>query len=224
MSRQIVTTADGSHTVHLHGSNVMYHSHHGAIQESLHVFISAGLHHIAMSDNSHPIRIFEVGFGTGLNVLLTYIEAVKASQPIHYTAVENDPLSPQEYEALNYEQFLSCTPGILREIHAAPWNLAHKLSDFFTLRKLQIDLQDFSADDPFHLIYYDAFAPAAQPELWTEQVFGQLFHMLLPGAALVTYCSKSDVQRAMKSAGFKVQKLTGPKGKREMIRGIRSVD
>lgn len=218
MKKEIIITADGSNTVAIPEMNVTYHSHHGAIQESVHVFIEAGLRYISgRLERRDTLRIFEMGFGTGLNAFLTAIEVKKTKTNIHYTAVETAPLSLQEAGKLNYTQVLSYEE-LFQQLHQCNWNAEVQLSDCFSITKLHTDLAAFQSFHLYHLIFYDAFAPSAQPELWTQEVFEKLFAMLEPNGVLVTYCSKSDVRRAMQAAGFMVEKLPGPKGKREMVR------
>lgn len=221
MRRAIISTKDGSHTVQVPGWNVTYHSHHGAIQESMHVFIEAGLVPMLTQPTSQPLHIFEMGFGTGLNAFLTAIEAGKHRKPIHYTAIEQFPLSKKEASELNYPTILHHN-NLFQKIHECGWKEDVPISDFFTLRKENADLVNYSTDQQFNLVYYDAFAPSAQPELWTEKVFQKLFSRLAEDGMLVTYCSKGDVRRAMKAAGFTVEKLPGPRGKREMVRATRA--
>jgi tRNA U34 5-methylaminomethyl-2-thiouridine-forming methyltransferase MnmC len=167
----------------------------------MHVFIKAGLQTIQQP----LVRIFEMGFGTGLNALLTMEHAATS---VYYFSVEQFPLTGEEVAGLNYGNTL----------HQYPWNEDVKISDQFTLHKSHGSLLAISPGQTFHLIYYDAFAPTAQPELWTKEVFEKLYNLLEPGGILVTYCSKGDVRRAMLAAGFAVDKLAGPQGKREMLR------
>lgn len=226
MQRNLVITADGSHTVELPALNVSYHSRHGAIRESMHVYLEAGLtHFLRKSPAPGACRIFEMGFGTGLNALLTVLDAEKLQQKICYTAVEAYPLEKSFTDQLNYCEQLSRPDlqPVFNQLHSAPWEEEIILTPFFTLKKIHADLNNFSPDQIFHLIYYDAFAPNAQPELWTEEIFKKLYQTLVPGGILVTYCSKGDVQRAMKAAGFRVEKLPGPPGKREMVRAHSNV-
>lgn len=220
MKRELVRTADGSHTISLPELNVMYHSRHGAIRESRHVFIEAGLRHLSgrLERPDRAIRIFEMGFGTGLNAFLTAIESEKAQKNIHYTAVEQFPLTQEEANHLNYTETLG-HKELFAALHQSKWNEEVALHKYFILRKEHTSLINFSTSQPFHLIYYDAFAPAAQPDLWTQNIFEKLFNLLTPGGILVTYCSKGDVRRAMIAAGFTVTKLPGPPEKREMLRG-----
>jgi len=218
MDRRIIKTADGSSTVAIQDMNVTYHSKHGAIQESMHVFIEAGLHYaISKSLIRRPINILEIGFGTGLNAFLTSIEASNAKTKVYYLAIEQFPITMEEGQSLNYTESLQ-HEELFIALHEGPWNKDVIINENFTLRKEKVDLLQFATNQSFSLIYFDAFAPSAQPELWTEEVFKKLYSMLLPKGILVTYCSKSTVRRAMQAAGFEVEKIPGPPGKREMIR------
>ncbi len=222
MQRQPIITKDGSHTISIPEMNVTYHSHHGAIQESMHVFIEAGLKHVSASLQKPDIHIFEMGFGTGLNALLSLIEAERSQLKIHYTTVELFPLHEDEINLLNYCEQLhrKDLKPVFHQLHQCEWGKDVLITPFFTLNKIRIDLINFSTSQPVNLIYYDAFAPAAQPELWTKEVFEKLISMLVPGGVLVTYCSKGDVRRAMQAAGFSIEKIPGPRGKREMVRTL----
>jgi len=213
MHREIILTKDGSHSVSIPEMNVTYHSIHGAVQESMHVFIHAGFHYIQDIFPTGAVRILEIGFGTGLNALLTLQEATSLQRPVHYTSLELFPLEKEQALQLNYtdQQYFTT-------LHTSNWEEDVQLSPFFTLHKKRTSLLDFSSEPAFHLVYFDAFAPAAQPELWTKEVFEKLRKALFPSGALVTYCSKGDVRRAMQAAGFKVEKIAGPPGKREMVR------
>ena len=224
MLRDIILTKDGSHSITVPDMNVTYHSIHGAIQESLHVFIEAGLKNTPLPASGQPLRLLEMGLGTGLNALLTLMEAEKMKQPVHYTALELFPLTPDQVAALNYCEQLHREDlrPLFNQLHHSPWEQETAISTDFTLLKTRSDLVAFTplltADTLYHLVYFDAFAPGAQPELWTPAVFAKLFALIAPGALLVTYCSKGDVRRAMLSAGFTVEKIPGPPGKREMLR------
>lgn len=211
-------TKDGSHTVAVPAIDVTYHSTHGAIQESLHVFIKEGLKHLPPGPG--PVYIFEMGLGTGLNALLTLIEAGNSKQAVHYTAIELFPLEEKEINVLNYCIQLG-RPELepaFRNLHNCEWEKEIAITNYFTFRKSRVDLLDLSGHLSFNLIYFDAFSPTVQPELWTREVFEKLHKSLLPAGILVTYCSKSDVRRAMQAAGFNVKKIPGPRGKREMVR------
>lgn len=215
MTREIFMTGDGSTSIQIPAMDVTYHSRHGAIMESMHVFIGAGF---LYWHSSQPVcRIFEMGFGTGLNALLTLIEAQRLQCKVVYTAVEQFPLEHKIFSQLNYCDQLS-RPDLKNaflSLHNCDWEKEIAINNFFSIQKLKTSLIDFSPAKSFDLIYYDAFAPSAQPELWTKEIFEKLYQM---GGLLVTYCSKGEVQRAMRSAGFNIEKLSGARGKREMIR------
>ena len=223
MQRLPVITKDGSHTISIPEMNVTYHSHHGAIQESLHVFIDAGFRYMSDTLKTPNLCIFEMGFGTGLNALLTLIEAEKSHRHIYYSAIELLPLQNEEIVSLNYCEQLQRQDlvPVFQKLHDCEWENDIGITPHFTLNKKRGNLVNFSTGQPVNLIYFDAFAPAAQPELWTKEIFEKLFSMLLPGGTLVTYCSKGDVRRAMQSAGFTVEKISGPPGKREMTRAFK---
>jgi tRNA U34 5-methylaminomethyl-2-thiouridine-forming methyltransferase MnmC len=223
MKREIIPTSDGSHTVKVPELNVTYHSHHGALGESIHVFIEAGLREAFRLFEGGPIRVFEVGFGTGLNALLTALEAEKEGREVRYTSLELYPLSEEESAVLNYGELLPGSGPLLQQLHHCPWGEEVRITDRFSLEKQQASLLDFSPTGSYHVIYFDAFGPDAQPALWTEEVFRKLHRLLVPQGLLVTYCSKSVVRRAMKAAGFTVKKIPGPWGKREMVRAIKGL-
>jgi tRNA U34 5-methylaminomethyl-2-thiouridine-forming methyltransferase MnmC len=227
MNRKIIKTDDGSSTIGIPSLDVTYHSRHGAIRESMHVYIDAGLKHfIRENQATDAIDVFEMGLGTGLNALLTLMEAERLQQKISYTAIELHPLEKDIISELNYCDLLP-QPGLHKtflRLHSCEWEIENNISPFFSIKKIYTSLFNFSTDRSFDIIYYDAFAPSAQPELWTEDIFKKIFQMLLPSGVLVTYCSKGEVQRAMKAAGFQLEKLTGPPGKREMVRGKKKIE
>lgn len=220
MKRHLEFTADGSHTIQIDELNVTYHSKHGAIQESRHVFIDAGISYLHQVKQLNEYRILEMGFGTGLNALLTAIFADQMNVHINYHSIEAFPLTADEVAMLNYGTLLQQV-SIFSRMHAAPWNTVTPIHPKFGLYKHHCELSFFITQESFHIIYYDAFAPTAQPELWTVEIFERLYRLLKPEGILVTYCSKGVVRRAMEAAGFKVTKLQGPPGKREMVRASR---
>jgi tRNA U34 5-methylaminomethyl-2-thiouridine-forming methyltransferase MnmC len=219
MKRQILITKDGSETIAIAEMNVTYHSIHGAVQESRHIFIETGLIPLINADEYETINIFEMGFGTGLNTLLSYEAATQFKQNIYYTSIELYPLQANEYKVLQYN-----SNNIIQGLHECKWEEDIVVNEYFSLHKTNQSFLSFLTDKKFHLIYYDAFAPAAQPELWTAAIFAKLFSMLVINGVLVTYCSKSIVQKAMKAAGFIVEKKAGPPGKREIIKAFKTVD
>lgn len=220
MTLEVIKTSDGSQTLYLKDKDETYHSRHGAIQESRHVFIEAGLKPLIESGKKE-ISILEAGFGTGLNALLTFIEAEKSRTTINYTSLEAFPVSADIVSQLDYGNALN-SEHVFRKMHSLTWNENHSISEFFSLKKIEGKLEDFNAEEKFDLIYFDAFSPRVQPELWTEEIFKKMYALAAPGAILVTYCSKGDVRRAMIAAGFTVEKLPGPPGKREMLRAGKS--
>lgn len=217
MQRKIKLTADGSHTISIPETNMTYHSHHGAIAESMHVYIEAGLLPLIERSTSGPINILEIGFGTGLNALLSLREAITYKKHIHYTAVELFPLAEEETAQINHGTCLSMENEFL-QVHASTWEKDIPLHEFFTLHKKKVSLLELEDVHLIDCIYFDAFAPTDQPELWTEAVFENLFQMLAPQGTLVTYCSKSVIRKTMEAAGFSIQKIPGPHGKRDMVR------
>lgn len=216
MKRTVEITADGSPTISIPDMKVTYHSKHGAVQESLHVFINAGFNVVLEKFAKEEISIFEMGLGTGLNALLTMQAAQQQRRKVYYYAVEKFPLTKEEYKQMDYGE----KTGLMK-LHEAEWeaNVAH--TNFFTLHKSQTGLAEANPERKFHLIYFDAFAPSAQPELWTKEIFELMLSILVDEGVLVTYCSKGDVRRAMLAAGFLVEKLQGPPGKREMLRAVK---
>ena len=209
MFRKLIVTDDGSHTVEGEGG-VTYHSRFGALQESRHIFIDAGFRAVRGS----PVRIFEMGFGTGLNALLTLLEG----RPVHYETVETEPV--ELARDLNFCEVLGrpdCRP-VFERLHDAGWEKPVAITPEFQLFKSRQDIRGYTLRAPADQVYYDAFDPVAQPELWTEELFRTLFAQLAPGALLVTYCSKGAVRRALHAAGFETEKLPGPPGKREFLR------
>ncbi len=219
MDRHIIRTADGSKTLRIPAWEEHYHSTHGALQESRHVFIRHGLQLFSNTE----LRLLEAGFGTGLNAMLTLLEAPARHLNVSYTGLEAYPLSTEEWEGLGYGELLGGGPQnlLFERLHQAPWDEPEPITDSFTLRKLRADIREFADPSGYHLIYFDAFGARVQPELWTETVFGNMFGALLPGGVLVTYAAKGSVRRAMQAVGFKVERLPGPPGKREMLRAVR---
>jgi tRNA U34 5-methylaminomethyl-2-thiouridine-forming methyltransferase MnmC len=223
MQRIPVITKDGSHTISIPEMGVTYHSTHGAIQESLHVFIEAGLNYFIEVQKPDKISILEMGFGTGLNALLTLIETEKLTCKINYYSLELYPLKKEEFIQLNYCHQLK-RPGLqkaFRQMHQSNLNEAVPVTDKFSLTKIDSSLQAYSKNTLFNIIYFDAFDPAVQPELWTKEIFNKLYSLLMPGGVIVTYCCKGDVRRALIASGFAVKRIPGPPGKREMLRGIK---
>lgn len=212
---KINTTQDGSQTVFNEYFNESYHSSHGAINESLHVFIESGFKKCKLNH----INIFEVGFGTGLNALLTYLEAKRSNININYEAVELFPLDKNITSKLNYCEQLNVNENSFFDIlHSCEWNKKIQLTSNFTVKKLNLDLNQYIFTDKFDLIYFDAFSPETQPELWSFENFKNIFDSLNNEGILTTYSSKGIVKNNLRQAGFEVKRLTGPIGKRHILR------
>jgi len=214
---KIIITGDGSNTIYIPELDEHYHSVHGAIQESEHIFIKNGL----LSLNLKEIRILEAGFGTGLNVLLTLLNAREKSIKIQYTSVEKYPITHSDAMNLNYGSIIG-NDELFSKIHTAPWDTYCEISDRFFLRKTKADLKNYLPDQKYDLIYFDAFGPDKQPGVWNEEIFSRFSNALSAGGILVTYSAKGIVKRNLRSAGFKVTLLPGPPGKRHITRAIKT--
>jgi len=230
---QIITTSDGSHTLYHEILNETYHSKNGALQESLHVFIQNGLVNFLNKNSVETIHIFEVGFGTGLNAFLTLKETMNRNIKIKYTCLEAFPLSIETINQLNYLNYLNDENDILKNLfnkmHLCNWNDWVKINDHFSIYKMENKLELITSNillqisNPFDLIYFDAFAPDKQPELWTTSIFKTIFDTMKTGSIMVTYSAKGDVKRALREAGFIVKRLAGPIGKRHMLSAEKQV-
>lgn len=218
-ARRMEITGDGSTTLRMIAWDEPYHSTHGAIRESQHVFINMGL----ASRPPGRIHLLEIGFGTGLNALLSLLEANARDLYLHYTALEAFPLSLEEVRSLNYISRLGAGEyeDSFTRMHTAPWESEVAIQPRFTLLKRQMDFLDFKEESLYDLIYFDAFGARVQPNLWTAAVFHAMFRAMTPGGVLVTYAAKGSVRRAMQEVGFEVERLAGPPGKREMLRATR---
>lgn len=220
---KLIITSDGSHSVFSEKFNAGYHSKHGAIQESQHVFIKSGLQYYLQINQPSTLKVFEMGFGTGLNAFLTIIEMKDSNVNVEYTAVEQFPLEEEVYNSLNYAELLNTenTKTDFLKMHQCEWNNFCTISSKFALRKINAQLQMLNHDRKHNLIFYDAFAHSAQPELWETDIFSQLFNSMEQGGILVTYSAKGQVRRNLQAAGFQVERIQGPPGKREMLRAIK---
>lgn len=208
-------TEDGSHTFFLPEMDEHYHSTHGAIQESNHVFLNAGL----FASPLENWQVFEVGFGTGLNAFLTALAATQQKRVCEYTAVELFPLSLENTLRLNYPELLGDT-SLFQKLHEASWNERVQVNDYFYLHKIHADFTEMKlSENQFSVIYFDAFAPNKQENMWQVELFDTLFRSLRNEGILVTYSAKGAVRRMMQQAGFQVERLIGPPGKQEMLRG-----
>jgi len=209
-----MTTGDGSQTIYSEVFQEGYHSTHGAVTESTHIFIDAGLRTCSGED----IRVFEVGFGTGLNAYLTLTEVSKRRMKVCYESIELFPLERSVTDNLDYPDYLGADAAIFKVIHDASWNLPMEISPFFCLYKIKANLLDFELTGEYDLVYFDAFSPVQQPELWSEGVFRKVYAHMKEGGILVTYCAKGIVRRTLEKTGFITERLPGPPGKREMLR------
>lgn len=218
MLRVFEPTADGSGTLYVPELDEHYHSVKGALTESKHIFIDMGL---AATASGSP-SVLEVGFGTGLNALLAWQWADKMQRPVHYTTLERYPLSWNEVAQLKYEHAAE-----LEQLHTAAWETDVPLSPYFTLHKIQCDATTYlqqQQSDLFDVVFFDAFAPEKQPELWSGTIFQGIYQTMRPGGLLTTYCAKGCIRRLLQSIGFVMERLPGPPGgKREMLRGGKCV-
>ncbi|PIA78097.1 SAM-dependent methyltransferase [Gaetbulibacter sp. 4G1] len=242
MKREIVITADGSSTIHLPEWDEQYHSKHGAIQEAYHVFIKHGLHYFCNSEQSEEsqrkkidvtsssvekyrnISILEIGFGTGLNAFITLLEAKKLKIFVDYFGVEAYPVLMDEINQLNYSEELNVEDksSLFNKLHEVSWEEFHKVTSYFSLAKQKRFFSEIKEENCYNIIYFDAFGARVQPELWTESIFQKMYSALKIKGILVTYSAKGSVRRAMETVGFKVERLPGPPGKREMLRATKS--
>ncbi|MBS9461619.1 tRNA (5-methylaminomethyl-2-thiouridine)(34)-methyltransferase MnmD [Flagellimonas sp. 389] len=220
MKRKIITTADGSKTIQIEDWDEQYHSKHGAVQEAYHVFIKNGLR--LFQDTS--IKILEIGFGTGLNALVTFLERENLNLSIDYVGVEAFPVKMGEITALNYIENLNAHEHqeLFEKMHSSSWETKVKIAQNFQLLKQLKDFKSINDINLFDLVYYDAFGARVQPDLWTEELFLKMYRALKREGVLVTYSAKGSVRRALEAVGFSVERLPGPPGKREMLRAIKN--
>lgn len=223
MKRKVIVTADGSSTIQIEEWDEQYHSVHGAIQEANHVYISKGLLALELEQfKTESLSILEIGFGTGLNALLTLLKSETLKRSMTYVGVEAYPISTEELKSLNYgSQLVNDGSGYFERLHTSLWEVPNHITDYFTLIKQQKRFETIKDQNRFHLVYFDAFGARVQPELWTESIFKIMFEAMIPGGILVTYAAKGSVRRAMQSVGFVVERLDGPPGKREMLKAIK---
>lgn len=217
MKIELKTTGDGSHTLYLEAIDEHYHSTFGAVQESKHVFIQAGFELCASAD----LHVLEIGFGTGLNCYLTLLAARALNKTVHYYTVEKHPLPVEIWEKLNFAAYFpESDPDLFHNLHRVAWNREVAVQGQFFLHKIETDLlqMDFADLPTFDLVYFDAFSPDKQPELWDRAVLGAISSVMKENALLVTYCAKGAVRRSLQSVGMLVERIPGPPGKREMIR------
>ena len=219
----IFESRDGSSTLLSEKFGVTYHSKYGALQESKHVFIKEGLFYKCIGKKE--LNILEMGFGTGLNALITSVEATKLKVKINYCAFEKYPVDLQTINKLNYCDVLGLKNGdyVFRKLHECDWDEPINISDYFSILKFKRPYEEANFIEKFDLIYFDAFAPNVQPDLWEAPMMEKMYKALYAKGALVTYCAKGSFKRTLKSIGFEVKTLKGPPGKREMVRAIKNL-
>ncbi len=215
----LVLTSDGSHSLLNKELNETYHSLHGAVQESLHVFIKMGLEFFLQQSRPEVVRIFEVGFGTGLNALLTSQFAITHNVNVLYTSIEAYPLSKEVARQLNYAT-LSDDVGTFERLHSTAWGQELQVTSRFTLNKVHARLQEHDPA-PMDIIFFDAFAPAKQPEMWEPALLNKVCKALTPDGVFVTYSAKGQLKRDLRTLGLAVETLSGPPGKKEMVRAVK---
>ncbi len=223
MKREIIKTEDGSTTIHIPAWDEQYHSIHGAISEAKHVFIKKGLQYVLAQKEKSTVHILEIGFGTGLNAFVTFLENELLHKKITYTGVEAYPIVNKEIKEMNYVEVLNAQQydEVFKKMHTTSWGKSHKITDRFLLTKREQFFKDIEDQNIYDLIYFDAFGARVQPELWTEAIFEIMYKALKKEGVLVTYSAKGSVRRAMQAVGFEVERLPGPPGKREMLRGLK---
>ena len=220
-SIKVIVTADGSHSLLNEDLNETYHSVHGAIQESVHVFIQNGFDHFVSQQNPEQFSILEIGFGTGLNALLTIQKIVEKPIRVHYTSLEAYPLGEEIWSTLNYCEELALKPEYKR-LHQSAWDIEHLILPQFTLLKKHTTLQQVSFNPAsYNLIYFDAFAPNKQPELWSIDMLQKVVEAMSESSVFVTYCAKGQLKRDLRALGLQIETLAGPPGKHEMVRATK---
>lgn len=224
--REIITTADGSKTIQFPELREQYHSVHGAINEANHVFIKNGFHFLQKKFHiKGPVKVLEMGFGTGLNAFLTLLESKKNKINVDYVGVEAYPITISEMNQLNYANLINPNEqAIFEKMHKIPWEQLVTMTSDFELQKRKQFFNQIEDRKIFDLIYFDAFGARVQPESWTVAIFSRMFKAMNDQGVLVTYSAKGSVRRAMLEVGFEVERLPGPPGKREMLRAVKNIE
>lgn len=219
---EIIVTGDGSHSLRNKSLNETYHSTHGALQESNHVFIKNGLNYFIEYSETSPVNILEIGFGTGLNALVTLQQMENLDRVIHYTTIESNPLEEDLLSQLNYGSAADHHRAMFLKIHKAQWEKGEAILSNFIIHKRKTSLQEVGlSSSNYHVVYYDAFAPSKQPSMWTIDVLKKVVDSMTDHGVFVTYCAKGQLKRDLRDAGLAVETLPGPPGKREMVRGTK---
>jgi tRNA U34 5-methylaminomethyl-2-thiouridine-forming methyltransferase MnmC len=217
---KIITTSDGSHSLLNTNLNETYHSVHGAMRESIHVFITNGLAYFNDKYQPTEIDILEIGFGTGLNAFLTLKYALEKNIGVRYTTLESNPLPPSIWSALNLAADKE-DKKYFASLHEAEWGKEEWLQSNFSVLKINRQLQDFQMDTSHHIVYFDAFAPNKQPEMWSLSMLEKVCRGIKHSGIFVTYSAKGQLKRDLRSLGFFVETLAGPPGKKEMVRALK---
>ncbi len=216
--KKLIITSDGSHTIYVPELNEYYHSIHGAVQESNFIYINSGFD----SSMANPVNILEVGFGTGLNALLTALKSLQGKREVNFTSIEKFPLDETTAGSLNHHLFAGKGgKEISDQIHRAPWDKWARICKNFNLLKINGDITDLTITGKYNLIYFDAFGPDKQPEIWTPKVFESISAVTEKNGIFVTYSAKGEVKRNLRACGFEVTLLPGPPGKRQIIRAVK---
>jgi tRNA U34 5-methylaminomethyl-2-thiouridine-forming methyltransferase MnmC len=218
---ETVITLDGAVTLYDQRFDEHYHSVFGAVTESAHIFIREGLQYL----NRNPVSVFEIGFGTGLNAYLALLHCLQHKISLTYYAIEKFPLPLETLASLNYPTRLTkdeTSRRLFLDMHDAPWDSRIRLTPFFFLHKIQADITLYKPDFGYDLVFFDAFSPKKQPEVWTFSVFESIVKNLQPGGILTTYCTRGEIKRTLKEAGLRIEIIPGPPGKRHMLRAIRN--
>jgi tRNA U34 5-methylaminomethyl-2-thiouridine-forming methyltransferase MnmC len=221
LKSEIITTADGSKTIHFPEWNESYHSKHGAIQEAQHVYIQSGLAFYHQNNSVNALNLLEIGFGTGLNAMLSFQYAKANHLKLNYQSLEKYPLDVETLSALHYVELFTKDSEVFQQLHSTAWEKFFEINTFFNLKKIQTDIKSYQSDSVFDLIYFDAFGPRVQPALWEKPILQNMYNALKPNGVWVTYSCKGQVKRDLQDVGFHVEKLPGPPGKREMLRAIK---
>lgn len=222
MKREVKLTGDGSKTIYIPDLDENYHSNHGAFNEATHIFIEQGIRPFPLDKS---LRIFEMGFGTGLNAFLAFIESKTSGYKIQYVGIEAFPVEEMLINEMDYCSFLNWeNTQDFKQLHTLPWSENHEISDDFSFKKIHQKIESYIPEnEQFDVVFFDAFGPKAQAEMWQPSILKKMYSLLKPGGFLVTYCAQGQVKRDLKAQGFIVVPLPGPPGKREMTKAIKSV-
>ncbi len=220
---KVISTRDGSSTIYNQELNETYHSMHGAITESKHVFIKEGLdHYVERNGYKGVFNVFEVGFGTGLNATLAYEWASQKETKVYYETIEAYPLSDEVVYSLNYFHDAEDSQSLLHQLHQCEWDKTVEINNLFSIQKVKHQLNLYAIpSNKFDIVFYDAFAPSKQPEMWEFELINKVIEGLKSNGVFVTYCAKGQLKRDLKAMGCEVETIPGPPGKKEMVRATK---